>query len=491
MLFHDDNFLFLFLPAVLVGFAIVIHSRLAALTIPFLIGASIWFYSDQGPVAMTALLGSVVFNYLTGSWIAISPVSKRNVLLTFGIATNLALLGWFKYVNFCIDIVGSVGGPIVRPFEIVLPAGISFHTFQQIAYLIDMTREPRHYGPGRYSLFVIFFPQFIAGPIVHHREMLPQIGELGRRQSIGKFIDAVGIGLGIFVIGAAKKLLIADRCAPIVDSVWQQTAEGHAPSMVFAWIGATAYAFQLYFDFSGYSDMAIGLARCFGLRLPENFCAPYRACSVSDFWRRWHITLGRFLREYLYIPLGGKHHYAIRNLMVTMLLGGLWHGANWTFVLWGALHGAAMSIERLASTVIRLPRSVRWAITFLFVVAAWVPFRAPSISLAWLYWQSMLGLNGLELPEKLIALVGKSEAVSWNNLPYRYLWQTAGWEGALAMLVAVPLAFLLPFQQGSSLEKFLSRTLWLQPVLGVALVILFVIALWFKDRNAAFLYFQF
>ena len=257
-----------------------------------------------------------------------------------GIGLNLGLLAWFKYANFLAASINNLAGTSLSFGDIVLPLAISFFTFQQIAFLVDAYRgladEP---NIGRYGLFVTFFPQLIAGPIVHHAEILPQYAQ---RDSIRLKADNLSIGLTIFAVGLFKKVVFADSMGAYADTVFQAAALGDTVSFVSAWAAAAAFSLEIYFDFSGYTDMAIGIARMFGVRLPLNFDSPYKSTSIIDFWRRWHITLSRFLRDYLYYPLGGNRNGTGRrygNLMVVMLLGGLWHGAAWTFVFWGALHG--------------------------------------------------------------------------------------------------------------------------------------------------------
>ena len=292
----------------------------------------------------------------------------------------------------------------------MLPLGISFFTFQKIAYLVDAYRgEVRAGGFLSFALFVTFFPQLIAGPIVHHSEVIPQFGQ---KSTYRPNLDNLSMGIGIFVLGLAKKTVLADSIATYATPVFRAAQAGADPTLFEAWGGALAYTFQLYFDFSGYSDMAIGLALMFNIRLPINFNSPYKATNIIDFWRRWHITLSRFLRDYLYIPLGGNRHGVARryaNLMLTMLLGGLWHGAGWTFIVWGGLHGIFLVINHFwhalgvgsATTSGARPGSDGSAartITFLAVMVAWVFFRAEDFDAATRILAGMAGLNGVQLP---------------------------------------------------------------------------------------------
>src|SRR4029078_5020437 len=262
----------------------------------------------------------------------------RKTFLAVGVTANLAALGYFKYVNFFLANLSALRETQTSVVAVVLPLGLSFFIFQKIALLVDASKgEVQHFSPLSYTLFVSFFPQLIAGPIVHHKEMMPQFAARARMQVVD-----FAKGLTLFVIGLAKKVLIADTIAQVSNPIFDRAAAGIVPGVLESWTGALAYTLQLYFDFSGYSDMALGLALLFGIHLPINFHSPYQARNSIEFWRRWHITLSRFLRDYLYIPLGGNRHGHVRryiNLAITMLLGGLWHGAAWTFVVWGALHG--------------------------------------------------------------------------------------------------------------------------------------------------------
>lgn len=336
----------------------------------------------------------------------------------FGVVSNLALLCYYKYANFFVDNLNILAGTSVQLETIVLPLAISFFTFQQIAYLVDTWRGyTREYGFLHYALFVTFFPQLVAGPIVHHKEMLPQFlrDTLYRLRSIN-----LAVGITIFTIGLFKKAVIADGIALYANPVFDASAAGAPLTLFEAWGGALSYTFQIYFDFSGYSDMAIGVARMFGVRLPLNFNSPYKATSIVHFWRRWHITLSRFLRDYVYISLGGNRKGELRrlvNLFITMLLGGIWHGAGWTFVLWGGLHGIYLIINHGWYRLMRILwphhhrhlfiRLVAWLVTFIAVVFAWVPFRSTSLQATWEMWQGMVGINGVALPENTLDLLNR------------------------------------------------------------------------------------
>ena len=411
MLFNSFTFIFIFLPATLAGFFAIgtrWHHRIA---IAWLVGASLFFYGWWNPAYLGLMLGSILFNYAIG--VALGGYKQAGPgkwLMAFGVAGNLGLLGYFKYANFFVENIDLVTGADFHLGKIVLPLAISFFTFQQIAYLVDAYKgETREYNFLHYCLFVTFFPQLIAGPIVHHKEMLPQFA----KEWIYRLnYEHLAVGMTIFTIGLFKKVVLADGVAEYATPVFAAAEMGVALDFHEAWIGALAYTFQLYFDFSGYSDMAIGLARMFGIKLPLNFNSPYKASSITEFWHCWHMTLSRFLRDYLYFPLGGNRKGKPRryiNLMITMLLGGLWHGAGWTFILWGVLHGFYLVINHawhgLRSLLNMAPgkstcagRGVARLITFAAVVVGWVLFRAESLSGAGRILSSMFGGNGWSLP---------------------------------------------------------------------------------------------
>ncbi|MEM9623065.1 MAG: MBOAT family protein [Pseudomonadota bacterium] len=404
MLFNSVEFLLLFLPLTLVVYLRLKDSNSALVWISL---ASLFFYGYWNPLYLLLILTSVFVNFSLGKWIAGSTGRQKYWITTGGVTFNLGLLGYFKYANFFVSEVAGLTGVDWSIDQIILPLAISFFTFQQIAYLVDgyQGKVAKH-GLIEYVAFVTFFPQLIAGPIVHHRDMLPQFRAI---ESLRRVSGNVGIGITIFAIGLFKKVAIADELAKFANPVFDSALAGVPLSMAEAWGGALAYTFQLYFDFSGYSDMAIGLGLMFGLTLPINFASPYKARSIIEFWRLWHITLSNFLRDYLYIALGGNRRGEFtryRNLFVTMLLGGLWHGAGWNFVIWGGLHGFYLTVnhlwrvlpihKRLASLTSYSYAS--WILTFLCVVIGWVFFRAESLDAALLVLSSMSGLSGIELP---------------------------------------------------------------------------------------------
>ncbi len=346
MLFTSFEFVFLFVPATLLGFMALRGASYAA-SVLWLVLASLFFYAFWNAAYLWLLVPSIVINYGLGRALDAHPAGlSKKLLLALGVGANLAVLLYFKYAGFLVANIDLLFGSGLALGSIVLPLGVSFITFQKIAYLVDAYRG-RARDPSfiRFALFVSFFPQLIAGPIVHHAEIMPQLQPAHLK---GVRAASVAAGLALFAFGMLKKVVLADGIAPTANLAFGDAAQGIEPGFSAAWAGALAYTLQLYFDFSGYSDMACGLALLFGVRLPANFYSPYKARSIIDFWRRWHITLSRFLRDYLYIPLGGNRRGPTRryvNILLTMTLGGLWHGAGWTFVLWGLYHGVLLLVN--------------------------------------------------------------------------------------------------------------------------------------------------
>jgi len=429
MLFNSYSFLLAFLPVTLFGF--FLFSRLGKVSgAAWLAGCSLFFYAWWDSRYVFLLLASICGNYLAGSQIArrAGTATGRRALM-LAVACNLTLLAYYKYADFFLGSLNVALGTEWPILGIVLPIGISFFTFTQIAFLADAyAGKVNEYRFVHYVLFVSYFPHLVAGPVLHHKEMMPQFDEdKNYRLSTAN----ISIGLTIFSIGLAKKVLIADSLAAYVGPAFAPQAE--PLSLFLAWGGVLAYTFQLYFDFSGYSDMAIGLSRLFGIRLPINFNSPYKSRNISEFWRRWHMTLSRFLRDYLYIPLGGNRCGAFRrqvNLLTTMVLGGFWHGAGWTFVIWGALHGIFLVInhswQRICPRIpFRLPPRLAHilgiAVTFICVVVAWVYFRAPDLATANRLLVGMVGGWGVALPESILSRIG----------PMRAILETVGVRGSL------------------------------------------------------------
>ncbi len=459
MLFNSQPFILVFLPLALAGYYALSHRRAARQG--WVIACSLGFYAWWDVRFVPLLAGLTVANWLIVQWFG---RTRWPAVLIAGVILNLAVLFLFKYLDFLGGSAFALFGAAWRPWNLILPLGISFFVFQKISYLIDLKRGDRHiYGFLDFSMFVTFFPQLIAGPLVRHNEIIAQFDADPRRPAMW---ENLGRGFALFLIGLAKKVLLADTLAQIVDPLFSKAASTPL-SAAESWLATGAYTLQIYFDFSGYSDMAIGLALMFGLSLPFNFDAPYRSVSVRDFWRRWHITLSRFLRDYLYIPLGGNRCSPPRqvlNLVVTMLLAGLWHGANWTFVAWGGLHGGALALNHAWSGAgLRLPRPVALVVTLLFVMAAWTLFRSPDFAIAGRMLSSMAGLRG----------------IGHIRLDR---------EGTLACATGAIAALLGPTSQTLALRKLEPR-LYLAVPAGIALA--WVLLLVGGRLQAAFIYFQF
>jgi alginate O-acetyltransferase complex protein AlgI len=428
VLFNSFPFLYFFLPAVVVGYFLVPHHRLRMLGI---VGASYYFYAYADWWFPALMAGSTAISYTGGRLLERNP-SKR--VLASGIFGVLALLGYFKYAAFsggyALDFVHVITGrhfPGLRSFvnSIVLPIGISFYTFEGISYQVDVYRGTLRAERDllRYAFFISFFPHLIAGPIVRYGILQPQLMSKHRFDA-----DRVRSGLLLFTLGLAKKVLLADGLARWVD---HYLATPSSIGFANAWAGAVGFGFQIYFDFSAYSDMALGLARIFGIELPWNFDRPYRAASPTEFWRRWHVTLSTWLRDYLYIPLGGNRKGERRrdlNLLATMALGGLWHGASLNFVAWGVYHGVMLvGTHHGRRRGWGLPRPLAVAVTFLLVVVSWVLFRMHSAADIGAVYAGMLGLHGFGgVPGHLIVYLLVSAAIVWG-LKEEWRWQVAGW----------------------------------------------------------------
>jgi alginate O-acetyltransferase complex protein AlgI len=510
MLFNSYGFILAFLPVCLLAYHGFRAAGLHEAAISSVLLLSFVFYGYAEPQHLLVLLGSIVVNYGIGRELLKQPRDSASGLwlLVGGIGFNLGLLGVFKYLGFFATNVEALTGAQLNLPALVLPIGISFYTFQQIGYLVDCRRgKAQDRGPLRYAFFVSFFPQLIAGPIVHHAELLPQL-DRNRRQRLA--LD-LAVGLTIFTAGLFKKVVLADGMAWPAGAMFDTVAAtGQAPDLITAWGGALAYSLQIYFDFSGYSDMAVGLGRMFGIRLPVNFASPYKARSIIEFWRRWHITLSRFLRDYLYLPLGGSRrgkHRRYANLLLTMLLGGLWHGAAWTFVLWGAAHGVMLALNHLWRDLaaprlgVRMPVGLGRALTFLGVVLAWVPFRSADLSTMLLVYEGMLMPSRIMVPESLAALAGlvpaltvgdlalPSEQAKWIPLLLAFVWLTPNiYE---VMRAATP-ALGSPGYPATFVAEWARWPRWRPSnAWSIAAALLFTTCLLKLNDISAFIYFQF
>jgi alginate O-acetyltransferase complex protein AlgI len=403
VLFNSLEFILGFLPITLIGFFLL--GRIGQTpAIAWLFCASLVFYGWWDWHYVLVLLGSITFHFVVGLQLMRLQGAARKWLLIAAIAIDLSALVYFKYADMFIGTWNNLSGEHVALLRVVLPLGISFFTFTQIAFLVDVyENKVKEVNPLHFGLFVTYFPHLIAGPVLHHKEMMPQFAKAGIFRPRYVWL---GLGLAVFCVGLAKKVLLADNLSPYANTVFNGSFDG---GLLDAWIGVLAYTFQLYFDFSGYSDMAVGLSMMIGVRLPINFFSPYKARNISEFWRRWHMTLSRFLRDYLYIRLGGNRKGKVRrylNLIATMFLGGLWHGAGWNFAIWGLLHGAYLCVhEAFRATLGKwLPENramhvLYVAMTFIAAVWAWVPFRADGFGNTLAIWSAMLGGRGVALPE--------------------------------------------------------------------------------------------
>jgi alginate O-acetyltransferase complex protein AlgI len=502
MLFNSYEFLFAYLPIVFLGYFFLApkSTKIAALWLAL---ASLFFYGWWNPKYVALLLCSIGFNFWAGILIAKgagTPQGKS--FLSIAVVANLILLAVYKYANFFVETVSSFGGTF-STLDIVLPLGISFFTFTQITFLVDVYRgKAREFNLIHYVLFVTWFPHLVAGPVLHHKQMMPQFS---LPETYKPSLESIAVGLTIFSIGLFKKVVLADQFALYGNPVFDAAKTGAPMAFLEAWAGALTYSLQLYFDFSGYSDMAIGLSRIFNVKLPLNFNSPYKAPNIIEFWRRWHMTLSAFLRDYLYLPLGGNRKGPARryiNLMTTMILGGLWHGAGWNFVLWGFLHGIYLVINH-GWQAFGSKRSLgRFGVllTFIVVVIAWVPFRATDFATTINMLKGMAGMNGISLTpyleDTLSSFTGSN--VLFNGFaPITNI-------SSKSMTIWVPLGLLIVWKMPNSQElmaKFspawdtvsnTPKNAWL-PTRRNAVIsgLIFATSVIAFKQNSPFLYFQF
>ncbi len=473
MLFNSQLFLLVFLPvALLLQWIVADHWRW---WIANLLCLSAIFYSYWNPPLLLLLVGSILINW----GLAQQFGRTRNTWwLTAGIVADLAILGTFKYLDFFLGSFASVAGFAYRPLALALPLGISFFSFQQIGYMVDLRRGVAKPHPlVRYALYVSFFPHLIAGPLLRHSEFF---ASLDRRRPREESTRLYGQGLALMVFGLMKKVLVADNLGFVVNQLYGHAATGPL-SFAEGWLAGLGFALQIYFDFSGYSDIAIGLGLLFGIVIPDNFDAPYRATCVIDFWRRWHMTLSRMLRDYLYISLGGSRHGLSRQmaaLLITMLLGGLWHGAGWTFVVWGGLHGLALAGNHLWRRAgLAMPVALAWLITFLFVMAAFVIFRAETLSSAAHVLAAMAGADGFSWRMRLVES-------GWRPPLFGSIFNEA------LMWLAVAMAFALIGPTSQVVVRTRLKPRWWIAV-ALAVVLSYLIVELGGEGGAEFVYFQF
>lgn len=454
MLFNSYEFLFLFLPIVLLGYYVFLPQRAR---LPFLTILSYIFYGWWDYRFCALMLASTLIDYVSGLLIFHAPDPRRRRLwIVVSLIANLSLLGFFKYFDLGARTVNALAAwlgassPLISLLHITLPVGISFYTFQSMSYSIDIYRGV--VKPARslveFACYVSLFPQLVAGPIIRYKDLADQM--VCRTHTIQK----AALGISFFIVGLSKKVILADGVAPMVAHVFGLSS----PGVLEAWAGVLAYAMQIYFDFSGYSDMAVGLGLMLGFQFPQNFNSPYKATSITDFWRRWHMSLSTWLRDYLYIPLGGNRKGPVRtyvNLFITMLLGGLWHGASWTFVIWGGYHGVLLAVERAMGKrgLVRGPAFIQRAVTFLLVLVGWVLFRCETLGQAGSMLMGMVGLNGAGTPflEYLttvplsLAMLAVTMSMIWT-LPntWEIRWRPGFWSAvALCILFVVCVGVIL------------------------------------------------
>ncbi|MCK9337376.1 MAG: MBOAT family protein [Arcobacteraceae bacterium] len=486
MLFNSYEFIFAFLPVTFLVYFYLLHKRLVTGAKGFLVFASLFFYSWWNIIYLPLILCSMLFNYVIGTSLGKASehkkVTKKQILFV-GISGNLLLLGYFKYTDFFISNINLLSDTNFDLLYLALPLAISFFTFQQIAYLVDSYRgETKEYDFLNYALFVTFFPQLIAGPIVHHKEMMPQFAT---KWNLVKNYRNIALGIFIFSMGLFKKVVIADTFA-----VWATNGFDNAQTLnlIEAWATSLSYTFQLYFDFSGYTDMAIGAALLFNIKLPINFNSPYKATDIQDFWRRWHITLSRFLRDYIYIPLGGNRVSELRiysNLMITFILGGLWHGAGWTFVFWGFLHGIALVIHRIWQKVgFKLNIIIAWFITFNFINISWVFFRAKEWDDAIKVLSSMFSLDNVVLSEKYFKFLANFNE---HYFTYGNVYENIMGKDKTTAFIILAIVFVLIFKTSYTKMQEFSPTYW---SLAFVIVVFFT-AVSLVSQVSEFLYFNF
>ena len=489
MLFNSFEYLLVFLLLVVFVY-FLLNQRVSAVAGKlWLVAASLFFYGWWSLSYLWLIGGSMLFNYVMARWLGQLHDNKARAVLTVAIVGNLTLLAYYKYADFFISNVNPFLNTPMELLHLALPLGISFFTFTQIAFLVDVHRgKAREYSLTHYILFVTYFPHLIAGPIMHHKEMMPQFAS-----STAQIVNWKNIYLGLFIIaiGLIKKSLLADSLA-----IGANEGFSSAEPLAFdqAWITSLSYTLQLYFDFSGYTDMAIGASLIFNIHLPANFNSPYKALNIRDFWQRWHITLSRWLRDYLYIPLGGNRYGITRSyaaLIITFLLGGLWHGPSWTFVIWGLMHGTAAVLHRIWQQYnFRLPTLAGWLITIIFVNAAWVFFRADDIATAVNILKSMFGAHGFAAATDFVTLIKSAADITiWNPLG-----ETTDFPAKrlLVLISALLLAWLAPNTLELCQRKIISTDRYPSAILvGTTLGMALFYMLFLTSGITSFIYFYF
>lgn len=522
MLFNSYPFILAFLPATLIIFLYLSREGKSHHIVTWLIFMSCLFYAWWSLKYLILMLASILINYCLSVKIIKTRESNRSSSKYFlwgGVAFNISLIVFFKYIDFIINCVNVFFRFQLNTLGITLPLAISFFTFQQIAFLVDAYQSKiSAVDIKKYFLFIVFFPQLIAGPIVHYNDIVYQFS----KKTFGKNTKNITIGLTIFSLGLFKKVALADTCAPIANSVFHLASIGEAPTFWEAWIGAIFYSMQLYFDFSGYSDMAIGLARLFGIILPINFNSPYKSKNIIDFWRRWHITLSEFLKNYIYVPMGGNRFGILnqfKNILITMLIGGVWHGAGFNFILWGALHGFYLVINHSWRRVACVLLDNEWRdskiykycshfITLICVIVAWVLFRANEFSTAIKMYSSMFFLEGIPLPTRLESFSfitqfkDRFSFFSFGNVFPHQLFEIRDSIVLMLLLIIVLLAFpstidlMKNYRPVLSSKYFINKNklaFYWQPtqIWAFALAIISIVSLCLLSKPSEFLYYKF
>lgn len=487
MIFSSPEFIFAFLPVTFFIYFILNKFKFIYFGKLWLVIASLYFYSYWSLNYLPLMLGSIIINYSLGVQLA-KGAARKKIMLTAGIIANLAVLCYYKYANFFLDNINVLTGSGYYIEGIILPIGISFYTFTQIAFLVDSYKgNAKEYDLVNYSLFVTFFPHLIAGPILHHKEMMSQFKSL---RTVPLRYNYILMGLMIFGIGLFKKTIIADTFAQ-----WAELGYivGTQHDFYSAWVTSLSYTFQLYFDFSGYCDMAVGAALLFNIWLPINFNSPYKALNIQDFWRRWHITLGRYLRDYVYIPLGGNKCSIPKtyfNLFITFVIGGLWHGASWMFIIWGALHGFALVIHRAWSKFgYQMYKPLAWFITFMYVHIAWVFFRAHTVHDALNIIFAMFNINSMR--DVGISNVPIANMTALGSLADKLLYLLpAGFVGYSIQFAAIACAFGVVSCR-NSIEIVKTKKHNLSKVFALSLVTVAGLYMTLHTTSPVFLYFNF
>ncbi len=471
MLFTSHAFTLVFLPLVLSIFLLCYQYINLRVALSILTLASLFFYAWWNPIYLCLLSFSIIINYLIGYWLTHTTKSNdlyiKKWLVIVGIVINLSLLAYFKYSQFFIDNLNSLFEIELSIHPIILPLAISFFTFQQISYIVDVSKNSdTHYSFSDYILYVTFFPQLIAGPIVRHDVLIPQFSAPYAHQQKSPWIAR---GFTLFILGLFKKVVLANGLEDISSPYFESLLSGSNAHFIGSWQAALAFTFQIYFDFSAYSDMAIGLALMFGFIIPDNFNIPYSSFHIQEFWRRWHISLSNFLRDYLYIPLGGNRFGLMRQmqaLTITLFLGGLWHGASWSFVAWGLLHGMALGLHVLWQKAgFRLAKPIAWLLLFLFLVFTWILFRIQDFSIAINMMHSMLNFNAIE-----------PQTINWGD-----------WDHWKIIIISALIATIGPSSSTLALKLMKPKRVY-AIVLGLLLVYLIVMTA-YEARE--FIYFQF